>query len=237
MARTLAAQVAAVRLRFEALRSLKVVVCVESNLDGYAREIYHALGRFAIPNHELLYLDRAAASRRRDDGMGRPQDEAGLLYPGLRTSARFKRVVCEAIATYLLKRQQLHWHRAAVCYAARDADYERQLTHDGRLRDPQAVAQERGLQPQAAADGPVEFRTLADVFEVDQRHHLQRVLVEQFKRMNYKPVPFRHPDGTRDYKYKITGKIRDGDQDDLFMGLAIGILAAIFYYDSVPSSI
>ena len=204
----------------------KAIVVTESNIILLAGMIAEALGKQRIArDFENLYLDRAARTRAREDGTG--NDESGLFYPGLRTSHKNKFQTAELLKNFLAK-DRLFWHQNAACYSMPQPHYEVMLTKNQVDLTPAVLW--RQLYPTADGAVPGSIQSIQDVLQYHQRDVTTRAMLEQFANISYRPKSKIADNGERIVKYSITGKVKDGDKDDLYMAASIALLGAVWFY-------
>lgn len=208
------------------LADARAIVVAESNVIVLAGMISEDLRNQPLAtNFEVLNLDQAAQTRPREDGSGR--DESGLFYPGLRTSKKNK-FQTAILTNHLLTKRRIYWHQHACCYSLPQPLYEHSLTKN--QFDLTHTILWRQLYPTFDAPMPSYIRSIQDVFQYHQRELVTKAVFQQFSNVSYRPTTKIAANGDRITKYSITGKIKDGDKDDLYMAFGINLLGAVYFY-------
>ncbi len=180
----------------------------------------------------LVHLGRAYATTAphgADRQTGEPTtDQNGLLNFDLNTSAPYKALMAQHVKA-LLNDGLLHWHQDMVSSATVDQEVRANLilneasdrTNLVRLRDTLGVRPARF----APAD------TFTAVLEEFDRMRMRNMFVGQIKNIAYHTHRHTNPRTlNRSVTKTISGKIKAGDKDDMYMALTIGLMGMMHAY-------
>lgn len=236
MAMIAARMAAKIRATMPSLKQARTILCVENNVIWIVDTFNKALNEMTdtalrrdLGPYTLVHLNKAYAKTARGGVAhmtGEPaSDPNGLLSFDLNTSRAYKALMAEHVKA-LMADDLLHWHRDLVSSATPDTEVRANLLR-GEAADRSNLARLRenlGVRP---APLPSQDRFDAVIDEYD-RVRMRGMFLAQFKNVAYKTMRRIDP-RTLDMKVSktITGKIKGGDKDDLYMALTIGLMGAL----------
>jgi hypothetical protein len=181
---------------------------------------------------DLVHLNRAYAPTTGNGAVrqtGEPTtDQHGLLNFDLNTSAPYKALMAQHVKA-MLHDGLLHWHQNMVSSATVDQEVRSNLIRNeaadrsnlARLRDS------LGVRPSSF---PMTD-TLGLVLDEYDRMRMRDMFIGQVKNVAYHTDRYTNPRTLQQRITKtITGKIKPGDKDDMYMALTIGLMGMMHAY-------